>query len=402
MVPLHRGVCDLARNMAQWDGDQRPSAAPPGAGPRQPGTVRRPGPRREAPARAGQATMPQVRTEFLSASHAARLIARSGVVAVLRELCAALEADFARWPEFEKSIRLARHSARGVIELMPVSDAHDYAFKYVNGHPGNTALGLPTVMAFGVLADVATGAPVFVADLTLATALRTAATSALAARHLARPGSRTMALIGAGSQAEFQALAFAGLLGIEHLRVFDPDAGALRKLADNLAHAGAALDVVPCASSAEALQGADIVTTATAARRRAVVIDGAAVRAGTHVNAVGGDSPGKTELAPELLRRAELFVEYEPQTRIEGELQQLPASTRVTELWQVLADAAPGRTSDAQITLFDSVGFALEDYSALRCLRALASAAGLLQPLDLVPALADPKDLYRLVREAAP
>ncbi|HMN21421.1 MAG TPA: ornithine cyclodeaminase [Ottowia sp.] len=344
--------------------------------------------------------MPQIRTEFLSASQAARLIARTGTDVVLRGLCAALEADFARWPAFEKSIRLARHSARGVIELMPVSDARDYAFKYVNGHPANTALGLPTVMAFGLLAEMATGMPVLLADLTLATALRTAATSALAARHLARAGSRSMALIGAGSQAEFQALAFAVVLGIERLRVFDPDAGAMRKLADNLAHAGVPLDIVRCSSSAEALQGVDIVTTATAARRRAAVIDAADVRPGLHINAIGGDSPGKTELAPELLQRARIFVEYEPQTRIEGELQQLPPDTPVTELWQVLTGAAPGRTSDTQITVFDSVGFALEDYSALRHLRALAREAGMLEPLDLVPALADPKDLYRLIREA--
>ena len=101
-----------------------------------------------------------------------------------------------------------------------------YSFKYVNGHPKNTAQGLLTVTAFGVLADVATGYPVLLSELTFTTALRTAAMSALAARHMARPSSRSMALIGNGAQAEFQALAFHHMLGIRELRLFDTDPAA--------------------------------------------------------------------------------------------------------------------------------------------------------------------------------
>ena len=173
-----------------------------------------------------------VHTDFLGATQAARLVAQVGVAACLAGLADAIEEDFARWPDFEKSARIAHHSPGGVIELMPVSDALDYAFKYVNGHPDNADRDLPTVMAFGALADVATGLPVFLSDLTLATALRTAATSALAARRLARPGCRSMALIGAGSQSEFQALAFTHLLGVERLRIFDIDVHAMRKLVE--------------------------------------------------------------------------------------------------------------------------------------------------------------------------
>ena len=93
-----------------------------------------------------------LRTDFLSASDAARLVARIGITQVLRLVSEALEADFGRWQDFDKSARTAAHSASGVIELMPVADARDYAFKYVNGHPHNPRLGLPTVMAFGALA----------------------------------------------------------------------------------------------------------------------------------------------------------------------------------------------------------------------------------------------------------
>ena len=122
---------------------------------------------------------------------------------------------------------------------------------------------------------------------------------------------------------------------------------------------------------------------------------------GMHLNAVGGDCPGKTELAAEVLRRSSVFVEYEPQTRMEGELQQMPANFAVTEFWRVLVGQAPGRVSDAQITLFDSVGFALEDYSALRTMQALGREAGLLSQIELVPALTDPKDVFGLLRQAA-
>ena len=334
--------------------------------------------------------------EYLSLPAAARLIARVGAVECLRGVEQAIEADFGRWPEFSKTARLAQHTPGGVIELMPVADATHYAFKYVNGHPGNTRLGLPTVMAFGAIARVDTGAPTFLSELTLSTALRTAATSVLGARHLARPDSRVMALIGNGSQSEFQALGFVGLLGIRTLRLYDIDPAATRKLMGNLA--GVEVELIACASVAEAVQGADIVTTLTADKTRATILHAGLLRPGLHINAVGGDCPGKTELDPAILRRARVFVEFEPQTRIEGELQQMPPDFTVTEFWRVLASQAPGRRDAAEITLFDSVGFALEDYSAMRCLQALARAHGLLDTLALLPELHDPKDLFSLVR----
>lgn len=345
---------------------------------------------------------PPLQTDFLSASDAARLVVRTGITQVLRQIADAIEADFDRWPDFDKSARTAAHSASGVIELMPVSDTQDYAFKYVNGHPHNPQLGLPTVMAFGALADVATGMPRFVSELTLTTALRTAATSAMAARHLARADSHSMALIGNGSQSEFQALAFMELLGVRELRLFDIDPAASQKLLRNLQPFLAQFEASAsiAASVADAVRGADIVTTITADKTHATIIHSHLLEAGMHLNAVGGDCPGKTELEAAVLEQAQVFVEYEPQTRIEGELQQMPAAFAVTELWRVLQKQTPGRSSAEQITLFDSVGFALEDYSALRTMHGLARQAGLLSQIELVPSLTDPKDLFAMLRHA--
>ena len=181
---------------------------------------------------------PTAQTLFLSATDAALAIRTHGLANCLTGMLEAIHSDFLRWHEFDKCARLANHSPDGVIELMPVSDARTYAFKYVNGHPKNHRFKLPTVMGFGLLADVDTGLPDFLCELTLTTALRTAATSAMAARALARAGSKTMALIGNGAQSEFQALAFHHLLGIEEIRLFDCDTAATQKITRNLQHTG--------------------------------------------------------------------------------------------------------------------------------------------------------------------
>uniref|UniRef100_UPI00046F1AAE ornithine cyclodeaminase n=1 Tax=Bordetella trematum TaxID=123899 RepID=UPI00046F1AAE len=333
-------------------------------------------------------------TRFIDVPAMSRLIQKIGLPVFLGELADVIAADFRRWPDFDKCARVASHSEIGVIELMPVADAHDYAFKYVNGHPANTARGLYTVMAFGVLAEVETGYPVLLSELTLATALRTAATSLMAARALARPDSRSMALIGNGAQSEFQALAFHHHLGIEEVRVFDIDPRATDKLIRNLADTPA-LRIVRAASTAEALRGADIVTTVTADKAYATIVTPDMLAPGMHLNAVGGDCPGKTELHAEVLRAARVFVEYEPQTRIEGDIQQLPADFVVHDLWRVLTGEIPGREHDDDLTVFDSVGFALEDYSVLRYVLQQATAHGIGQAVQLVPEADDPKDLYR-------
>ena len=332
--------------------------------------------------------------KLLTTDDVSRIVATVGLPALTARLVDYLEADFRRWPEFDKSPRSAAHSDVGVIELMPIADANDYSFKYVNGHPGNAKHGLSTVVAFGALADVATGLPGFISELTLTTAIRTAATSVMAAKRLARPDAKTMALIGNGAQSEFQAIAFHHGLGITEVRVFDVDPAATDKLVRNLAAAAPALRVVRAASTADAVRGADIVTTVTADKTCATILTPDLIEAGMHLNGVGGDCPGKTEMARGVLERASVFVEFEPQSRIEGELQQMPADFTVTELWQVLTGAAPGRRTRDEVTLFDSVGFALEDYSALRLLRDCADELGLGREAGLIPTLRDPKDLF--------
>ena len=339
-------------------------------------------------------------TRFVDVPAMSRLVHDIGVTQFIGELADVIQEDFVRWPDFDKSARVANHSDIGVIELMPVSNAKSYAFKYVNGHPSNTARGLYTVMAFGVLAEVETGYPVVLSELTVATALRTCATSLMAARALARPDARRMALIGNGAQSEFQALAFHSHLGIEEIVVYDVDSRATDKLIRNLS-AFPSLEIIRANSIAEAVRGSDIVTTVTADKTYATILTPEMIEPGMHINAVGGDCPGKTELHADVLRGARVFVEYEPQTRIEGDIQQLPKDFPVVDLWRVLAGTEAGRQHADQVTVFDSVGFALEDYSTLRYVHAQAEKRNLGVDVELVPWADDPKDLFRYTRTGA-
>ncbi|MBW9116335.1 ornithine cyclodeaminase [Rhizobium cauense] len=335
---------------------------------------------------------------FVSVENMMRLVHRIGIETVLVELTDEIEADFRRWQVFDKTPRVASHSSDGVIELMPTSDGEVYGFKYVNGHPKNMAHGLQTVTAFGLLAEVSTGYPVLLTEMTLLTALRTAATSAMAARHLARDGVKTMAMIGNGAQAEFQALAMKAVLGIQNIRLYDIDPLATEKARRNLSSAG--LNVISCKTAQEAIEGAGIITTCTADKQYATILTDNMVGAGVHINAIGGDCPGKTELHRDILLRADTFVEYPPQTRIEGEIQQMPDDYPVTELWKVVTGQVTGRHEAAQITLFDSVGFAIEDFSALRYIKRKLEGTDLYQDLDIIADPDDPRDLFGMFQRA--
>jgi ornithine cyclodeaminase len=335
---------------------------------------------------------------FVSVDSMMKLVLRLGIERVLTDLVAEIEADFRRWPLFDKTPRIASHSDIGVIELMPTSDGQTYGFKYVNGHPGNMKKGLQTVTAFGLLAEVETGYPVLLSEMTILTALRTAATSAMAAKWLAPKGATTMAMIGNGAQAEFQALGFKAICGITEVRLYDIDPAATAKCARNLA--GRGLTVTACRTPEEAMEGAQIITTCTADKTNATILTDNMVGSGVHINGVGGDCPGKTELHRDILLRSSIFVEYPPQTRIEGEIQQLPEDHPVTELWQVITGQTAGRTSDRQVTLFDSVGFAIEDFAALRYVLARATETGLYENLDMIADPDDPRDLFGMVLRA--
>ncbi|MCY4330598.1 MAG: ornithine cyclodeaminase [Endozoicomonadaceae bacterium] len=328
--------------------------------------------------------------QVLSSSDVVRLIQKVGIDSFFTQVVDALQANFHRWQKGRHQPRNSVGYPQGVMELMPYADDELYSFKYVNGHPENPRNGKLTVTALGVLFTVHDGYPLLLSEMTLLTAIRTAATSALASQILAPKGVNCMAMIGCGAQSEFQILAQKVTLGIDTIRYFDPDAQAMEKLKHNLI--GAGIKLIPCTSAEEAIEGVALITTATAAQKRAHILPNEKIGKGVHINAIGGDCPGKTELESGLLNRAKIFVEYNPQTFIEGEIQSLP-KTEYTELWQLVQGIKEGRTGD-ELTIFDSVGYALEDFSILKLVHELIKKHPEGKEMLFYPDTKDPKDLY--------
>lgn len=323
------------------------------------------------------------------------LIQREGLTVLFKKAIAAIEQAFARWDMFDKQPRVATHWPHGVIELMPIADDTNYAFKYVNGHPQNPDQGKLTVGAMGVFADVMTGYPLLISEMTLLTAIRTAATSALVSRYCAPSGATALGVIGTGAQSEFQVIAHQVALGVDTVFYYDIDPVAMKKFAANLSAFG--LSLVPCDSIESVVSQSLIVTTLTATKAAVDVLTDAMIKRGVHINAVGGDCPGKTELEAALLERARVIVSYREQTQVEGEIQQMPAHAPMIELWQLVSGQCVGRASDDEVTLFDSVGFALEDFAMLQLVYTLLQSHGLGKAVEMIPGLSDPKDLFSLV-----
>jgi len=335
--------------------------------------------------------------KLITVTDVAELIHQHGFDNFMTDLMHYLKADFSRWHEFDKSPRHATHVDGGVIELMPVADKHTYTFKYVNGHPKNPLDNKQTVVATGQLSRVSDGYPLMFSEMTVLTALRTAATSAIATDYLARNNSTVLALIGTGAQSEFQVLAHLLVRDIRQVRYFDTDARAMNKFAQNMRSYAPEVEFIACSDAQSAVSAADIIIVCTACKGHVEVVKDTWLQAGVHINGLGGDCPGKTELEKAILFRSKTVVEYLPQSLIEGEIQLLTPKEAEqlvhAELWQIITSAKSGRTSDSEITVFDSVGFALEDFSVLRLVYDLTNHYDIGSKLDFIPQLADAKDL---------
>ncbi|MDX1809612.1 MAG: ornithine cyclodeaminase [Sulfurospirillaceae bacterium] len=321
-----------------------------------------------------------------------KIVEKVGFQDFFLQLIKTLEEDFKNWDNFDKMPRIATHFSYGVLELMPTSDEEFYAYKYVTGHPQNPNFNKTTVMATGQLSTIDTGEPVMISEMTLLTALRTGATSAMAGKYLARKNSKVLCLIGTGAQSEFQSLAFSTQFDIQEIRYFDIDPKAMDKFEKNMSAYN--FKLTRCESAKEAVIGADIVTTITADKKNQTILTQDMIEEGMFINGVGGDCPGKTELAKEVVENSSVFIEYLPQTKIEGEIQQMDDDFQTIEMHEVIKGKISGRKDEKEITLFDSVGFAVEDFSVLKLVYKLAKHYGIGKELDLIPVMNDPKNLF--------
>jgi ornithine cyclodeaminase len=335
---------------------------------------------------------------LLEAKEINAIIHKLGLTNFYLQLLDNLTEDFTNWHLFQKCSRNAMYVEGGVIELMPICNDKYYSFKYVNGHPLNPLHGKLNIISIGMLAEVATGYPLMLASMNILTAIRTAAVSALSSKYLARKSSKKIAIIGCGAQSEFQVLAHHALLNLDEVRCFDVSSDAMQRLSRNLD--SESFKFIQAKNCKDAITGADIIITTTSVKGKHKVLDLQSLSPGQHICGIGGDSPGKTELDPEILKHAKVVVEYFPQSSEEGEIQNLgnKASNIVyAELWEIISNIKLGRVDDDEITVFDSVGFALEDFSVLKLCYKLAKKFKYGQEIDFVPySLDDCKDLYGL------
>ncbi len=337
--------------------------------------------------------------KLISVQDLAQIVKKHGFENFMTDLVKYLKEDFVRWPEFDKSPRYAAHVPGGVLELMPTADKKYFSYKCVNGHPENPRSGKQTVVATGQLSEIKHGYPILLSEMTTLTGFRTAATAIMASDYLSRKDSEVLALVGTGAQSEFQVLAHKLVRPIKKVRYFDTDPQAMVKFANNMANSG--LELIPCQNAEEACLGADIITVCTACKLHVVVIKNEWVKPGVHINGLGGDCPGKTELDKDILFRGKVVVEYTEQSMIEGDIQQLtPEEVKQVlhaELWELIDGSKVGRERDDEVTIFDSVGFAVEDFSVLRLTHDLAYKYGIGHDVDMVPPIEDPKNLISVL-----
>lgn len=253
--------------------------------------------------------------------------------------------------------------------LMPAWAAGSLGVKVVTVFPGNRARGLASVSALYLLLDGATGHPLALIDGEALTLRRTAAASALAATYLARPDSRRLLVVGTGALAPYMAAAHCAVRPMERVLVWGRSVDHARATTARLVADGLPAEV--CDDLAAGLARADIVTCATTAREP--IVRGALVQPGTHVDLVGAFTPEMRESDDALVQRAEVFVDtFAGALKEAGDLVQPMAAGAIArehvraELADLVHGRHAGRGAAAAVTLFKSVGTALEDLCAAR------------------------------------
>jgi ornithine cyclodeaminase len=254
--------------------------------------------------------------------------------------------------------------------------------KVVSVFPHNPDRGEPSIYALVTLLDPETGRPLAVLDGTYLTALRTGAASGVATRHLARPEARTLALFGAGAQALPQALAVCAERPIQRIWLVNRNRDRAQLLAARMRGAGMTLDIRIAPSVEQALAEADVICTATSAPTP--LFSDAVLREGTHINAVGSYQPSMAEIPAATVARARVVVDQRQAAWAEaGDLIQardagLFGESQVAgELGAIAAGTLPGRSGPAEITLFKSVGNAVQDIAVAALALARAEELGL-------------------------
>jgi ornithine cyclodeaminase/alanine dehydrogenase-like protein (mu-crystallin family) len=283
---------------------------------------------------------------------------------------------------------MAPPDAEGFMGLMPAwrgGEHPAFALKAICIMPGNPARGLDSHQGTVTLFDAQTGVPTAILDASALTQIRTAAVSAVATRVLARTDARGLAILGSGVQGEAHLHALARVRSFERIRIYSPNSGHVDELVERAraVFGGGPPEVLAAGSGEEAVRGADVVVLATSSRQPVLQCEWLAP--GAHVNAVGASMPAARELDLETVAAAALFCDSRESLRNEaGEFQLAIREGAISgedhvraELGEVLAGLRPGRRSEDELTLFRSLGLAVEDLAAAQVAVAVAKRSGL-------------------------
>jgi alanine dehydrogenase len=323
-------------------------------------------------------------TLFLGRADVQKLLSMEKVLEVVEAVLAAHGRQETRMPA---KIYLDLPEYHGDFRAMPayIPSFKVAGVKWVSSYTDNPKRGLPAVIATLILSDPVTAQPLAVMDATYITLMRTGAASGVATKYLARKNAHILALIGVGVQSHAQLEAIRLVRPVDEVRLYDPSQASLQAFHRHFDPAG--LKLVNCESAQKAVEGADVVVTATPSRQP--IVWRGWVTGGTHFNAIGADAPGKQELDGRILKDALVFVDDEHQAFHSGEVN-VPLATGELHpeevhgtLGQVVAGLIGGRTDDGAITVFDSTGLAVQDLAVAKALydHALKDGAGHRLPL---------------------
>ncbi|HSA75697.1 MAG TPA: hypothetical protein VLE21_05860 [Candidatus Nitrosocosmicus sp.] len=294
----------------------------------------------------------------------------------LRQLYSVMEEGFRNFAK-KQIVNPPRHEFyfnKGSVEAMSASDNKYFSCKIVNTHKDNPAFyWLPTIIANGILVDGETGYPLMVTGSTILTALRTGVASAIATKYLSNRNDKTIGIIGNGAQSLPQLHAISIVRNIETVYVYDTDQHASESFKKSAKNLFKNIDINIASSPQEVCSLSNILVTTTCKDKyTAPIVKNEWVSEGTHINAVGGDSPNKVELEKSLIERSKVIVDFIDQAVYEGESQQIPQGQIYSDLAEIIAGLHTGRDNDKQITIFDSVGFAMEDLQVYKLVYEMA------------------------------
>jgi ornithine cyclodeaminase len=318
-----------------------------------------------------------------------KLVPMASAIEIVKQAMAQLSAGDAAVP-MRTQLEVTQH--RGVTLFMPayLAATDQLGLKIVSVFPRNLERGIPTIHALITVVDAATGQPTAVMNGTFLTAMRTGAVSGVATELLARPDAVVAAIFGAGVQGRTQLEAVCEVRDIKRVLVFDTNRASAEAYAKEMRTLGGRIpnDIALAASPREALEPADIVCTTTTAIEP--VFEDTTLKPGTHINAVGAFTPDTREIPAETVQRARLFVDSREACWAEAGDLIIPRDNGlisendvVAELGELVAGTKPGRSNREEITLFKSVGNAVQDVAVASRVFGQATELGLGTELEV-------------------